>query len=445
VSTLDPRLAERLDRLVPERPAVGDWDTIVRGARRRARRRRLVQLATAAVAFALGVSPVGGAIVRSVGDFSAWLSGEPGTPAAESDQQAFERSNDRSWAGFPPGTELRSLIKTDVGGHEVELFGFRSGDSLCLRVVARGLNGSPALSCAPLAALQRAGAPVVVVQADHPIGLATSVPAGGGYVAPEAQASFGIVADGVRRVELRGDDGTHDAIVKSNAFLYVDDKPKVGARVRAVFAIGGDGTRKAVPFQPAPFGEHHVVVPTHHDATGPVMVQRVVEGGTIGWLVRREPRGESPSSSSFLMRVFVDFEFARLLTPDPASHVRILLGVGTPRHGPDVGKQSGVCFYRVAGGSAGGGCSSFEALFSLAPFNVSEESDEGGDQFTNLSGLASDDVARLQIFLGTGERQPIPLRDNAWVMQVARADYPIRVVAYDSEGRIIGIQTIETP
>jgi hypothetical protein len=35
------------------------------------------------------------------------------------------------------------------------------------------------------------------------------------------------------------------------------------------------------------------------------------------------------------------------------------------------------------------------------------------------------------------------LRDNAWLVQAARADYPARVVAYDRDDLIIGIQTME--
>jgi hypothetical protein len=176
VSTIDPQLAEQLELLAPETAVSGDWQAVLAGARRRRRRRRFAQLATVATALVLGVSPIGGAIADGIGGFSAWLRGEPGAPAAESDQQAFERSNERSWAGFPETTRLRTLIKTRVGGQEYELFGFRSGDTLCLRIVGRGLNGSPALSCAPLATLRRASAPVVVVQADHTLGLPHRTP-----------------------------------------------------------------------------------------------------------------------------------------------------------------------------------------------------------------------------------------------------------------------------
>jgi len=450
MSAPDPHLAEQLDRLVPETAMTSDWHAVVRGATRRRRRRRVVQLATAAAVFALGVSPVGGAVAHGVGDFSEWLSGEPGTPASESDQQSFERANQRSWDGFPPGTELRSLIKTTAGGHDFELFGFRSGDSLCLRAVARGLSGSPAVSCAPLAALRTASAPVLVMQADHGFGLPTSVPAGGGYAAPRAQATFGIVADGVQSVELTTDDATHAAIIASNAFLSVDDRPQVGTRVREVFAIGADGTRAAVPFQSAPFGEHNPVVPTHHDATGPVTVQRVVEGGTIGWLVRGEERGEAPPRGSAFLHalfgphaLFARLGLVRLIAPDPESHLRMLIGIDQPEPGLAPSDRT-VCVFTIAGG-AGGGCSSLHAMFTLAPFTLTESIDEGGDQYTTLGGVASDDVARMQLFLGSGEAQPIPLRDNAWLTRAARADYPIRVVAYDREDRIIGIQTMDTP
>ena len=138
------------------------------------------------------------------------------------------------------------------------------------------------------------------------------------------------------------------------------------------------------------------------------------------------------------------FEFGRLLTPDPDSHLRMILGFGSPSHGPSAGKK-GVCFFTLAGGGAGGGCScstTFEKLFSENPFAASETSLEGGDQFTILSGVASDDVDNLQLYLGTGVNDPIPVRDNAFVTQVARSDYPARIVAYDHDHRIIGIQTI---
>jgi hypothetical protein len=442
MSTHDSSLATTLDRLVPERVVRGDWDAIVRAASRRARRRRLVALGVAVGALAIGVSPVGGAIADGVGDFSAWLRGTPGTPASDADQEAFEQANRRSWAGFPPGTKLRRLISATVAGHEVDLFGFRTGDTLCLRIVGRGLNGSPASSCAPLAALENASTPVVVIQADHAMGFANRVPPNGEPVPAVTQATFGIVADGVEAVELAADDGTHRATVASNAFLYVAERPAVGTRVRRVFAMGADGRRIKVPFESAPFGTWDWPAPSHDRATGPSLVERKVEGGEIGWVFRREQRGEAPPADARYLHtpMLHNVEFARLVTPDPDSSMRMLVAVApAPAEARRPGQRF-LCAFLVSENGAGGGCTLLDDPFSVAPFWLGESVAEGGDQYATLSGLASDDVARLELYLATGESRPIPLHDNAWAIQAARADRPYRVVAYDHEGRIIGIQ-----
>jgi hypothetical protein len=62
-----------------------------------------------------------------------------------------------------------------------------------------------------------------------------------------------------------------------------------------------------------------------------------------------------------------------------------------------------------------------------------------GSQFITLSGIATDDVARLELFLGNGERRRVALRNNAFVARVHRAKMPGRLVAYDEDGRVIGI------
>ena len=45
-----------------------------------------------------------------------------------------------------------------------------------------------------------------------------------------------------------------------------------------------------------------------------------------------------------------------------------------------------------------------------------------------------------EIFTATGDRIPVPLRDNAYLIEVAFARFPAKVVAYDAEGRVIGIE-----
>jgi hypothetical protein len=194
----------------------------------------------------------------------------------------------------------------------------------------------------------------------------------GSSVAPQAQVSFGIAADGVRGLDLSADDGDHTAIVASNAFLYVDDKPKVGTRVRKVFAIDSNGDKSAVPFQSAPFGEWDRPTPAHDRPTGPSTVQRKVDGGTIGWVMRREDRGEEPPKDAPYMRAAPGrgLEFARLITPDPDSQMRMLVGIGTPPFGPRPEEKGLLCGYLIVGGGAGGGCSPLKAMFSgdRAPF-----------------------------------------------------------------------------
>jgi hypothetical protein len=60
-----------------------------------------------------------------------------------------------------------------------------------------------------------------------------------------------------------------------------------------------------------------------------------------------------------------------------------------------------------------------------------------------LAGLASDDVAKLSLYLATGRRVSVPLHDNGYITSAVKADYPLRLVAYDNEGRVIGITTVQ--
>jgi hypothetical protein len=66
----------------------------------------------------------------------------------------------------------------------------------------------------------------------------------------------------------------------------------------------------------------------------------------------------------------------------------------------------------------------------------------GGDQYATVHGLASDDVARLELYLADGERIAVPLTDDAYLIQVARTKFPIRLVAYDIDERIIAINAL---
>jgi hypothetical protein len=104
-----------------------------------------------------------------------------------------------------------------------------------------------------------------------------------------------------------------------------------------------------------------------------------------------------------------------------------------------------ICTSLVAGGIVSEGCSPKRGFFDRAPLTVAETVLGGGDQYATIDGLASDDVARLELFLATGERIAVPLRDNAFLVQAGLAKHPARLVAYDRRGRVVAVQTYQSP
>ena len=82
-------------------------------------------------------------------------------------------------------------------------------------------------------------------------------------------------------------------------------------------------------------------------------------------------------------------------------------------------------------------------IFASAPITRGDGGlAEGSSEYSTLTGLASDDVARITAYLSNGQRQPVALKDNAYFAELARDGFPVRLVAYDHQGRIIGLQTV---
>lgn len=447
---MDPLIVSELDRMLPlPSGRRANWQEVVDRAALRRRRmqpsRRLVAISVAAIVAAALVAvttPVGAAVVRGLDGFAAWISGEPGEPASPAEQQAFQQANERSWSGFAPGTALRRLIETSASGTSYTLFGFRSGDQLCLRLVARGAVSATSTHCAPLQALQTAKEPALVVAADEGLGSKEAPPNGEDYVPEATSASFGIVSDGITKVLLHADDGNHDALVASNAFLYVADHPKFGVRVRSVQVVAGDGSTVTLPFQSAPFGMFDLPQPPKGTPQGPAHVDRHVSGGTIGWLDAREPRGEPLPTKLRQSPMFTHYGyvFGRLIQPDPQSADRIAVVL----IGNYYSKGPGFCLMTDSGNGPGamGTCGSLSRLFKGGPLDVGGSS-SGSDQFSLFNGLASDDVAQIKLFLASGETVNVPLRDNVFLVRVSRSAYPIRLVAYDNQQRVIDIHTFQ--
>jgi hypothetical protein len=439
---VEQRLRDELDLLAPVPPGP-DWRAVLKLAaddRRRARR-RFGGVVAVFVAGLLGVfvaTPLGGAIVHGLGGFSAWLTGQPGSPVSKEEQRAFDEANARSWLHFPAGTQLRRLatVTDPATGATVDLLGFRSKSTLCLRVaVTGGVRGS-ALGCAPLDELRKAGAPVRVVLVDHGFGTGTKRAWYGldRYHAFALQVTAGIAADGVRRVVVADPSGTHVVRATANAFLYVATKPDVGQRVRRIWAET-DTSRIPVPFAPAPFGLAGSGGP-HGAAPRPTKVERKVHGGTIGWLDRHESRGQPLDVFPRWARGPGHVVFGRVVTPDSGRPLRVALVLSRSRHGR---KATGLCTWIVSrGGGAGGGCAVRATVFAHGPITSGAGMSSGSSEFMTVDGLASDDVARIVAFLADGQTMRVPLTDNVYAVDIARSRLPARLVAYDREHRVIG-------
>jgi hypothetical protein len=89
--------------------------------------------------------------------------------------------------------------------------------------------------------------------------------------------------------------------------------------------------------------------------------------------------------------------------------VIVTVQVGGSLGGPSGSAQAKaprVCNWLVVGNVAGGGCSPEHELFTRWPFTAGEFVAIGGDQYATIDALASDEVARLELFMATGEAFP---------------------------------------
>jgi hypothetical protein len=422
--------------------AAPDWGEVAARAglnRSRARRRRWsLALAFAFMAVVLGLAtPLGAALARELDGFSAWLSGQPGEPAGSEQQREFDAENARSWIGFPAGTELRRLVVRRIAGGTVELDGFRPGPTrFCLRLTVTGATRATRTGCAPLYELRQTGAPVRLVMVDVPVGVGEKRSWNGinEIRSFRLQITAGISADGVRAVVLDDEDGIHRVPAVANSFLYVAEEPGVGQRVREVSAVTANGA-VSVPFVPIASAR-----PTPALAAPAPPIARTVSSGRIGWLDGGEARGEPLTALPAPTRADLPgarpgrIVSGRVLTPDPDRSERMVLTLDARRGS---GAPARLCTLLVPPGGGGGGCAVYPGVFEHGPVSVSV-SGNGADEFVTLYGLASDDVARIDALLPDGRHVEVPLADNAFIVDVARSRLPARLVAYDSEDRVIG-------
>lgn len=448
---VEPLIVSGLDRLIPlpsgER---ANWQEVLSAAgvkpRPRPTRRRFVMVVAvlAAVGAVVVATPVGAALGHGLDTFSSWLTGSPGTPSSPAEQRAFDRAT-RSWDGFPGGTKLRRLVRTQTGGATFTLYGFRAAGSLCLRLVVTGSVSARTLACPPLSALRGSRQPALVVAANNGVG-ATQQASSGPFTfgVPRFTLTFGIVADGVHQIDLTRSDGTKvHPVVNGDTFLAVESNSSPVTHAWAT--AGSRRVALSLTTMASPFGFLQTSGP-RLSAHGPATVQRIVHGGAIRWFARREPRGTAvPPAVHHIVGVLPNIIFGREITPDASAPERMVISVrpaGNAYSGAHLHNKLQVCAEVVGGRFAGGGgCWPAGRLFSTAPFSLGILEQPGGQTVT-IAGLASDDVAKLSLYLGTGRRVSVPLHDNGYITSAAMADYPVRLVAYDTAGRVIGVTTL---
>jgi len=168
---------------------------------------------------------------------------------------------------------------------------------------------------------------------------------------------------------------------------------------------------------------------------------------TIGWIERREPRGLSPRQAGLPRRFFASplggtAVFARVLQPDPGTNLKEVVSIVRGARGP---LTSQLCFWLLSPGSAGGSCGQVPpALFAGGtPITWTYSLASGSDQYGVASGLAADGVQRLEVYLANGDPETAPLRDNAYIVYLPRAQFPVKLVAYDRSNKVVGISVID--
>jgi hypothetical protein len=450
VIDVEPLIRDELERLVPlPAPDRADWSDVRRRAGHARRRRRAVLAAVLATSIvAVAVSPLGATISRTLGGFSDWLTGTPGKPAPENVQRMFDEANERSGGRFPGEPRLHQLLRLDLDGRRFFLYGFETRQVVCLRVAVRALEGAgPQAACVSRADLRRSGDLVLPVKANLSVGHIGPVPreADDPPTVPKYLLTFGIAAAEVSRVAVEADTGTTPAVVGNGAFLHVLQPGRRSVWARAISATTHGGRTSIVPISVQASGQRPLA--TGLKPQGPATVEREVHGGTIGWFVRREPRGIPARRAGVGRPHDCCRGFARAIYPDPNDFLAMVIGDETlmPRrpHPPFFPRGKDViCFGALTRGGFGAGCQRLQDLFREQPLALSWGFSGGGQQIWLVQGLAADDVARIEVFLGDGGHWRAPLRHNATVFRIQRAKFPARIVAYDGADRVIAVRTI---
>lgn len=461
------RLAPVLDRHVaPFDDQPGDWEDVLSRAGTPKQRGFRVGMRARVVAVAIVVAVVGGLVATPAGRslaaatldrFSTWVQGEPGDPASGEQQAAFERRNQSSYASFPTDTKLRLVLEAEAAGETFQLFGFRTDAAFCLRLVRRSAPGARgSTECVPTSYLEAVENRVVVAgSADFRVG----------DPAQTVDGIYGFAADDVQAVEVERELGSRsESVPESNVFLSLrgratgtaGDPPPLDS-VAKVWGLLEDGGRTLVPFVATGYGTYGRERPSGpayfgppssdpRDLPGPKQVEASLDGAGIDWLERREERGEPLEKRPRWIEEMGTLLFARTVQPDPGDPFRVGLTVVHAERGGRFRRQKDetvLClheFQPLGSHEVGGSC--FNVDDGQGPIHVGGISPT---EFTRVSGVALDGVDSLTVFLASGRRLGVSLRDNVFSFQAPFAEFPGKIVAYDARRRVVGLHPLPGP
>jgi hypothetical protein len=419
----DVRLQSALARLAPQVDDVSRWDDVVRRAGVGPRIRWRLAVVALALLVTAGVvvgALAAGGLGSSLDRLAAWVGDQPGEPAPER-QAVFDQENAASHAHFPSGTRVGRLLSFELDGRSHDLLGFRDGSNLCLRIVPPLLRQATAVpECVPQPLLARIGGPVAIA---------------GGYVRmgdPATTAVYGLAADSVQSIDVLEEGALLGrATVRNNAFiLTVPDQPHSGEHPRDTnIVLRVRGSESSIDVRAPVFRSRRNLHP--EDLPGPVRADRTLDSGSVGWLERRELRGEQfvwPYDSPD--RIL----YSRVLTPDPTSSFRLALAYGEDRDWQKNGRWYCLAWFSpLLPDSSSRGCGRVDLI--RAGLMLEGTSHIIGD-FTHYVGIAADGVARIAVFYKDGSVQRVSVNDNVFSFYLA-TNQSSKLVAYDDAGRVV--------
>jgi hypothetical protein len=428
----DVALQNALARLGPEVDDAPGWADVVRRSGMQARAgwklaaiAAATLLATGIVAAALAEGVVSGSLDR----LSSWVGDEPGEPAPEQ-QASFDEENALSYAHFPHGTQVGRLLAFEFKGRSHELMGFKDGANLCIRIIPPVSDSVSRPDCVPTAELARLGDPIAVLG-----GFPRALEPGDDGVMTMA---YGLAADNVVSVEALDAGRSLGAVdVHNNAFFMAvrnpsrprsadpAEQPPLLLRARTSQGV------IEVPIKHFPF---FMLKPHAEEIPGPARAERTLEGGSVSWLRREEPRGE-PFAWPFEFPTTV--LYSRVVRPDPTSSFRVGIALGEDADWRENGRWYCLAWFwpLVPDSKTGRGC---ERVDNLKTGLTLQGTSSGFGEFPHWVGIASDDVTRLRIFYESGETKVVPIVDNVFSFYVDGVQGS-KLVAYDAEGHTVRV------